>query len=312
MANSTSTSTSTTTSTSTSVTSTGSTTSANEGQLIFYSNFGTGDFSEWNGGAVDLQGGAQAAVTSALDYNATHSGYFYYVGSPNGVDKRAYPGNTWTSGGPSNFRIDMWIYVPSTVAGTQVKFTDWISFMSIWVNPGYWQYAPPITVDTTSSRQVTLTVQPLLANCPDWSCTGVLQSKPISWPLNQWWELSFAADLHPGGDSTLTVYQNGLSIISWTGVLPSVGTGTLGTGPVTYNGLSDVHMGLYTGPGEGTFAIYNDDVAVYNLGNSPASPAPGQTYLAAESTAFLGVIGAAVARPTRSRLSRMLDDPIGV
>ena len=294
----------TTSSSTTSTTTTASTTSA--GNLIWSSDFATGDFSQWNGGGIDLEGGALATVTSSLAYNGTYSGYYYYLGSPNDLTKRAYPGNTWDPSGPPDFRIDMWIYVPSQVQGDAVQFTDWVSFMSVWINPGYWQYAPPITVDTTDSRQVTLTVQPLLANCPDWSCTGVFQTNPITWPLNQWWELSLQCVLNPGGNSVLTVYQNGVRIISWTGVLPDTGTGTLGSGPVTYNGLSDIHMGLYAGPMQGTFAIYNDDVVVYNLGGSTAQSPASQSYVTAGSTILLGLVGAVVARPARSRVARIL------
>ena len=208
------------------------------------------------------------------------------------------------------------MYVPSTVNEHSVSLTDWTSFMSVWVNPGYWQYAYPITVDadtgsTGYAPQILMNVQPMInsTGCPGWSCATVYQSSPVDWPFNQWFEVSLVGYLHPGSTSTFTVYQNGVQIITWSGVLPDEGEiGTHHQSPTTFDALSNIHLGLYAGPDQGNYAIYNDDVAVYNLGSSTASTASGQTYIAASSSILLGAVGAVVVRPARKRLARQTDD----
>ena len=198
-----------------------------------------------------------------MAHDGNYSSYYYYYGSPNGQVKRAYPSENLTSLGvtPSSFEVDMWIYVPSAVNGTPVTLTDWVSFLSIWVNPGAWNYAYPITID--GNYQGVFLSSPQLHMSIEMLGEDATESTPIAWPLNQWWELTLVGSIVPNpGASHLAVYQNGVQVLSWSGVMPT--TGLYGE-PVSYNGLSYLHAGLYAGPDQGTYAIYNDDVAVYAI-----------------------------------------------
>jgi len=248
----------------TTTTATVTTTSTVTMNLLWSSNFDTGDFSQWNAASPnDPNGGALASITSTLAHTGTYSSYYYYLGAPNGQTKRAYPSENLSSVGvtPSKFEVDMWIYVPSTINGTPVDLTDWISFLSVWVNPGAWNYAYPITIDgnyqgvNLSSPQLHMSIEMLGVDATEYA--------PTAWPLNQWWELTLVGSIVPNpGTSHLTVYQDGTKMLSWSGVMPT--TGSYGE-PVTYNGLSYLHAGLYAGPDQGTYAIYNDDIAVYSV-----------------------------------------------
>ncbi|HKT22454.1 MAG TPA: hypothetical protein VJR06_07605 [Nitrososphaerales archaeon] len=211
---------------------------------------------------MQTDGGATSTVSSTFAYAGTHSAYFYNSGST-GSTKDGYPLNEWTTTTPSHYRVQLWIYVPSTFNGSPVQFTDWVSFMTLWLNPGFWQTAYPVTIDGVQSgggaRQITMNLYPYSLNYATYHIT---QKNPISWPLDQWWQLAVECDLHPGSNSTITIYQNNVPIISWTGNLGTTGSGSA---PVTYDGIYDMHMGLYVGPSQGAFAIYNDDVEIYNL-----------------------------------------------
>ena len=234
-------------------------------RLLWSSNFETGDLSQWNSAVIpnEPNGGASTTISSALTHSGIYSSYYSYVGSPNDQIKRAYPSENLTSLGiaPSNFEVDMWIYVPSMVNGTPVNLTDWVSFLSVWVNPGAWNHADPITIN--GNYQGTSLSSPQLQMSLEMLGVGVTESAPAPWPLNQWWELSLVGNLVPNpGASSFAVYQNGIKVLSWSGVMPTTG---LAGGPVSYDGLSYLHAGLYAGPNQGTYVIYNDDIAVYSM-----------------------------------------------
>lgn len=229
--------------------------------IIFSAGFETGDFSEWSDGMnLDIAGGAVATVTSSFRHSGTYSNYDYYIGPPGGDSRRAYPSNYLTNG-PAHFLIELWVYVPSVVNGETVKLTSWCSFMSLWVSKGFWREALPITVDSVwwengRTQEVILGLHMV-------NQLVVFQTNPIKWTFDQWFRIGIEVDLHPGTANTrVTVYQDGVAIISWVGDLGSQGV----SGPVVFDRLSDVHFGLYTGGGQGTFATYNDDITVRAFG----------------------------------------------
>ena len=255
------------------------------GALVWSANFDTGDFTQWNY-CCDSVGGGMTNISSHLAHTGVYSEYAWNPGDTGSL-KRAYPAETF-SPGISDFLVNMWIYVPRDYNGVPVSITDWVSFLSLWINPGYWQYAAPITIDGGQQLQMDLE----MFTTPVY----VYQTNPINWPYNQWFELSVSGVLDPGGTSYITVYQNNATIMSWEGVLPDTGTGTLGTGPVTYSGLTQIHAGLYIGPAQSYFSIYNADFTVYNtasyyapaVASSPLHAAELQLGLAGIPLLFFG------------------------
>jgi len=79
----------------------------------------------------------------------------------------------------------------------------------------------------------------------------VYQAQPVKWPLDRWFKIGIQGDLQPGtADSRITVFQDGVAIINYVGNLGDQATG-----------LGQMHFGLYTGPNQGAFAVYNDAIS---------------------------------------------------
>jgi hypothetical protein len=76
------------------------------------------------------------------------------------------------------------------------------------------------------------------------------QINPIKWPFNTWFSIGVRVNLHPGSEnSSITVYQNDVPIINFTGY---AGDGL----------LWQMHFGLYTGENQSQFAVYNDNITL--------------------------------------------------
>jgi len=72
--------------------------------------------------------------------------------------------------------------------------------------------------------------------------------------MGEWFALTVIGHLVPGtNSSSITVLQDQTAIISFIG---NAGNG----------GLMFMHFGLYTGQKQTTFAVYNDNIGIWNLG----------------------------------------------
>jgi hypothetical protein len=231
--------------------------------VIWSASFEAGDQSEFNGG-VEQVGGANATVSSSIRYNGDYSGYYYYVGPWRGADHHdSYPLEYISGVKVPNFLVQLWVYVPSRVSGQSVTITDWVSFATIWVNEGAWRYALPITVDGARAGGWAGPELLLIPHMLGENQSGIIQTNPLQWPFDKWFKIGIEVDLRPGtANSNITVYQDDLAVISWTGDLGNKGL----SGPVTFDGLSGMHFGLYTGWGQGTFAVYNDAITLQASG----------------------------------------------
>ena len=205
---------------------------------------------EFNGYQKLEVGGAIVATSSSTAYQGTYSGYYYEGASGGPDDRRAYPTQI-LSPRPPKFLAEVWIYVPSSVNGQPVSLTDWISFISIWLNDGGSNAGiNPITVDSLSGARRELSLWVGMLSLP-YSDRIVYQAQPVKWPLDRWFKIGIQGDLQPGtADSRITVFQDGVAIINYVGNLGDQATG-----------LGQMHFGLYTGPNQGAFAVYNDAIS---------------------------------------------------
>jgi hypothetical protein len=216
--------------------------------VLWSASFESGDpVSEFDSGGVNTAGGAIAAISSSVRYDGTYSGYYYYVGpAGGGQSRRAYPSYYMTAPNAPKFLVEMWVYVPSEIDGQPVTLTDWVSFASLWIDEGSWRGdIEPLTIDS-ENQQLNLWVGMLPAQP-----RNVYQKEPVKWPFDRWFKIGIQGDLRPGADSTITVFQDDVAIITYVGNLGGI-----------YCGLDEVHFGLYMGANQGTFAVYNDAITV--------------------------------------------------
>jgi len=214
--------------------------------FLWSAGFESGTQSEFNLGEYATNG-AVLATSNSVAYQGAYSGYYYYQGSPGGQDsRRAYPTEV-LSRRPSKFLVEVWIHVPSSVDGQPVSLTDWVSFVSIWLNDRGWEAGiNPITIDSTTAGELTLWLGMLPSN------RNVYQAKPVKWAFDRWFKIGIQGDLKPGtADSRVTVFQDGVAIINYVGNLGDQATG-----------LGYMHYGLYMGPNQGAYAVHNDAISV--------------------------------------------------
>jgi hypothetical protein len=235
---------------------------AQSSSILWSAGFESGTQSEFNYGQGQVAGGAVVATTTSVQYEGSYSGYYYYLGPAGGQEsRRAYPTHVLTPR-PSKFLVEAWAYVPSSVDGQVVALTDWVSFVSLWLNDGGSNAGiNPITIDSTTRRELTLWLGTLPSN------RDVYQAAPVKWPLDKWFKIGVQGDLQPGtANSRITVFQDGVAIISWVGNLGDQA-----------NGLGQMHFGLYMGSDQGTFAVHNDAISVQELQTAPTPPPAQQS-----------------------------------
>ena len=200
------------------------------GQLVWSASFASGTEAEFNGTDVTTCG-ATSSVSSLQTHGSAFAGYYYDSGGPFTENCRAYP-TEMLSLNPSSFVVQVWVYVPA------VTLNDWVSFLTLHLTDGTF-----ITVDSNTKQALHLFVQ---------GVGDFYQASPIKWPFNTWFSIGVDADLQPGlQNASITVYQNDVPIINYTGY---AGDGL----------LWQMHFGLYTGEGQGHFAVYNDDITVWS------------------------------------------------
>lgn len=204
-----------------------STTIANT-ELVWSANFESGTEKDFNDTDVNACGGMNAVSTLRV-HSGTYAGYYNYTGGSTNDNCRAYPTEVLSSN-PSQFLLELWVYVP------KVQLRDWVSFATLHLSDDTF-----ITIDSNARQQIHLYM------------TGgeiTEQAKPITWSFDTWFKIGIRGDLHPGTtDSKITVYQDDVPIINFTGF---AGNGLLWR----------MHFGLYISSKQGTFAVYNDDITL--------------------------------------------------
>lgn len=156
-----------------------------------------------------------------------------------------------------DFYVQARVYVPS------VTLSDWVSFITIVLdnNKG-------ITID--SDRHYTLQI------C-DTAFTGGLdtQPSPVPYPLNAWFKIGVEIHYRPATDiSTIILSQDDQAIIT-------LSKHALDAQP---GNILDVHFGLYTGAQQPKFAVYNDNLALYDLTESQTVTSTISSSTASSST----------------------------
>lgn len=228
------------------------------GVSVWSADFESGDQGAWNWYAEQQPQNAIISVSSQTINNGGYSGYYYYLGNPNGKGDsiRAYPSEILDPR-PATFYVQFWVYVPSVVNGQQVKIANWVSFASLWLNspPAYPWNGPsvnPITIDSFTNQQLALWLGPLKTSSGPSDPYYVYQTNPITWPFDKWFSIGVFGIIQPAGNSSIIVYQNGVQIIKYVGNLGADCTG-----------LGQMHYGLYADPAQATIAFYNDDINVF-------------------------------------------------
>jgi len=198
-------------------------------RTVFNASFQSGNVTDYFNDSVVATCGAVDNASLTQVHNGLFAEFDYYDGGPCGENVRAYP-TEQLSTPLAVFYLNIWVYVP------EVKLTDWVSFITLHLTDDTF-----ITVDSNMQRQLHL-----------WSkITGnTFQIAPVAWPFDKWFQIGILGRLQPGTtNSTIIVYQNGTPIITFTG---DTGNGLLGR----------MHFGLYTGPEQWTFSVYNDDITL--------------------------------------------------
>jgi hypothetical protein len=201
-------------------------------------------------------------LSSSIVHSSRYSQYDSYIGPPPNqlgdstrADEQLSLKAAGLTSGLLDFRINIWIYVPSVVDGQAVTFPNpnsvcagcgWISFATIDSVGGS---TTPITVDSFSDHALHLWV------ADNNTVVGhvINQTGPniVQWPFDTWWELSLEGHLQPP-NGEIILYFNNVPFLTYEGMaLPA---------SFTY-----AHFGLYVGGFQGTYGIYNDDVSVYEL-----------------------------------------------
>lgn len=197
--------------------------------------------------------GASAGVSTSRPHTGNWSEYDYYVGAAPATVTRAQTHEDLVvlkQTSPS-FHVDIWVYVPSTVQGKSVQLTDWQSLASFGLTTG----GTFFTVDSSPSHHLTVWD---VATRKSYSTTGV-------WNFDTWFKLGVTAYLKPApGNSEVIIFLNEKTIAD--DFISGAWAESLGY----------MHFGLYTGPKQGTYAVYNDDISYTPLTNpvqSTAAPA---------------------------------------
>jgi len=144
-----------------------------------------------------------------------------------------------------DFYVELWVYVPSTT------IQDWFSFISIKFD----EYKG-IMIDSSIESKHALFIHNDIFVDKD-----LLQSdfgRPIKaqWPFDKWFKIGVEVHYRPSDQiSQVIVYQDDLEILR-------LQTHALDPQPRHFINL---HFGLYTGGQQATFAVYNDDITLYDL-----------------------------------------------
>jgi len=194
--------------------------------------------------------------------NFSHTGRYagYYYDSPHTSDLcRSYYNVNFNSVNrpqipdTKDFYVEVWVYVPST----GLSLPRFVSFVSIKFGPNY----KGIMIDSSTTSKGALYIYDDLFND-----TCLMQSdfkRPIKayWPFDKWFKIGVEVHYRPSDQiSQVVLYQDDLEILN-------LQTHATNPNPLPFKNL---HFGLYTG-GNQTFALYNDDIALYDLTQSPTT-----------------------------------------
>ena len=82
--------------------------------LVWSATYESGTHSDFNS-VLQTENNGVLTVTNTFAHSGQWSGYYYRIGSPGNVS-RAYPSHELST--PlERFRLEIWVYVPSTVSG---------------------------------------------------------------------------------------------------------------------------------------------------------------------------------------------------
>ncbi len=211
--------------------------------LVWSATFESGSWLPYFDSEPSTTCGAVNTVSATVHFEGHYSGYYYHTGGICNESIRAYPREQLNKT-LTNFRLQVMVYVPS------VLITDWLSFITMHLSDGSF-----ITVDS-SLMNIDGVVQPVLHLWNGALPVGsriIKQVDPVAWSFDEWLNLTIVGSLRPGKDSSgITLYQDGRIVINYVGY---AGNGS----------LEWMHFGLYTGPEQAIFAVYNDDIMLWQL-----------------------------------------------
>jgi len=228
--------------------------SASSSQLVWVASFKGGNWASYFNAGFQTSCNATISTSNKVHYADPYSGYYSHTGPVCDQPVRAYPHEQVTPT-LTDYAIMVWVYVPS------VTLTDWVSFVTMHMSDETF-----ITVDSTQQ------VLHLWNNALPLNARVIPQQNPIQWSFNTWFNIRVEAHLKPGTvNSQVTVYQNNMKIINF--------VGNTGNGSLWY-----MHFGLYTGPKQTTFSVYNDNIQLWQLVTSAATIANFRTTASATTT----------------------------
>jgi hypothetical protein len=193
-------------------------------------------------------------VVTNLVHSGKYAGYYYITSNPTAGWVRDYWSVDWGSWGSrpttKDFIVNAWVYVPT------VNMTGPVSFITVGFD-GY----NPITVDI--DRQTLPHRYLKLWNSIFTTTDGYQTVSPmVEFPFDKWVDLQLEVHLRPSTElSNVILYQDGVKIIDFKSYSLSAQAPT----------LLNMHFGLYAGNGQGAFAVYNDDLQMFDLSASTTS-----------------------------------------
>lgn len=220
-------------------------------------NFNSGTQNEFDQSVYTTPASVTAGVSNQIYHSAGYAAYYTFPGTAPDTSPRGYP-TELPPQNPAKFYVQIWVYVPSTLNGSPVNLGPWVSFGSIWLNTGgHTAGINPITLDSDSNHHMGLWMGMLPAFAGSYDSESAhlyTQQNPITWQYDTWFSIGLYGYLNPNGQSTIQLLQDGMPIITITGVMPSSSVG-----------LNEMHFGLYANGLSGPYAVYNDDIATYAL-----------------------------------------------
>jgi hypothetical protein len=217
---------------------------------IWFTDFESGDQGAFTGGGEYgglpqyKCGNAPGQVVSTLEHAGTYSAYYYV--NPNAPDpcqdfptKDFVQYNSNPNGAPTltthDFYSEVWAYIPSqTIIGwiclSTVEFANW---------------ATGIMVDTNADRKVFIWTSLPSPDSGEYDQVGV----GVQWQFDKWFKIGL--EVHP---DRVLVYQDNQLILQF-----AIHQTAQAMIPWMF------HWGLYVGQGQKAFAIYNDDIAIYDF-----------------------------------------------
>ena len=270
--------------------------------LIWSANFETGDHSQFNQCWVQSGGAALPAIATNIVHNGKYSEYDFYDGKGDSSSPhRSYCGQGLNiTSQYTNIENDIWIYVPSTVNGTQQNYQEWFTFVNLFFGQSTLPNQYPVFVLGCSSatgyycdhRQLSLGSGPFAIN------NTILARNNVTWPLDEWFELRTLV-IQTKSISVITLYQVANSTQQLVENMTSATVGMY---------LFQAHWGLYDGPTSGISAIYNDDITIFDITTSTTTAIPEYsgtttvlTILTATALVLCGRRTRPAEKPLRSR-----------